>query len=344
MPKADHFYTTSDAERDNAANSCYISEGEACFVFTPPERPTALHRLFNPNSGDHFYTTSDAERDNAVANDGFTFEGEACFVFTALEAGTVPLHRLFNPNSGDHFYTTSDAERDNAVANAGYTLEGEACFVFAAQRRGTVPLHRLFQGASVTVKVHFKSLLPMTANLTQFIDNQFNDMSQLFATGGIAVARGTTEDLSSIAALQPLGNLNVGQCLRGAPTANQNALFANRNNVGNNELVVYIVSTLIGGTGNFLGCATFPTGQPGAAIVRSSARWLTAHEVAHVLGLNHVCEFPSPSNPSPSVVCVTGSSQSDNLMFPTVAWTNPPPDISASEFSTMLGSSFARSC
>jgi hypothetical protein len=174
-------------------------------------------------------------------------------------------------------------------------------------------------------------------------------MQMLFAEGDIAVLRGTTEDLSGDPILQPLQNLNVGDCPLpgGQPTPDQIALFANRNNVGNNELVVYIVSTLIG-TKNFLGCSTHPAGQPGVAVALiASAFWLVAHEVGHVLGLRHVCEFATSTNPTPAVPCVAGSGQSDNLMFPNVSnlsFTNLPPNLSASEYTTMLNSGLTKPC
>jgi len=61
----DHFYTTDDKERNNAAG--YNSEGDACFVFPNQAAGTVrFHRLFNRRSGDHFYTTSDSERDNVT--------------------------------------------------------------------------------------------------------------------------------------------------------------------------------------------------------------------------------------------------------------------------------------
>src|SRR5205807_1725873 len=120
--------------------------------------------------------------------------------------------------------------------------------------------------------------------------------------------------------------LNVGACVLGATTNDQNTLFQNRNNAGANDIVVYLASTLIGGAGNFVGCASFPSGRPGCAIVQvNAARWLTAHEVGHVLGLSHV-------------------SNTDRLMNPTIGWTNLPPDLVQSEFQTMLDSSLSVPC
>ena len=165
----------------------------------------------------------------------------------------------------------------------------------------------------------------MTNTINQFIDIQFLAMHDLFAEGGIAVYRGTTEDLSGNAALQPLQNFNVGSCTLGAPTADHTALFSNRNNAGANDLVIYVVSTLIGGAGNFLGCATHPAGQPGAVVIWDTAQWLTAHEVGHVLGLEHVA-------------------QSDSLMLDNVGWTNVPPDVASSEYTKMFSSSYTNAC
>ena len=178
--------------------------------------------------------------------------------------------------------------------------------------------------------IHFKSLLQINSAIGNFIDTQFLAMHDLFSTGGIAVYRGTTEDLSGNAALTPLLNLNVGACLLGQPTADQNALYQNRNNVGSDELVVYVVQTLIGGAGNFVGCATHPNGQPGAAVVQATGTWLVAHEIGHVLDLRHV---------DSSV-----STNSDFLMWPNTGWTNVPPDLTQSEFTIMFNSALTDDC
>ncbi len=176
------------------------------------------------------------------------------------------------------------------------------------------------------VTVHFKSLLQLTADRQTYLAGQYADMEELFAAGGnVAVFRGTTEDLSGDPALTALQNLDVGSCVMGTTTTDQNTLFQNRNNAGTNDLVVYLVNSLIGGAGNFVGCAAFPSGRPGCVIVPSTARWLTSHEVAHVLGLTHV-------------------NNSDSLMNPNTGWTNPPPNVSASEYQTMLNSNFTNQC
>ena len=174
-------------------------------------------------------------------------------------------------------------------------------------------------GRCKEITVHFKSLLAIDEAVSTFIDTQFAAMRDLYIVANIVTVRATTEDLSGNLALQHLQNINVGNCLLGAPTADHNELFRNRNSAGATDIVVYIVSTLIGGAGNFVGCATHPDGEPGAVVANGAAKWVCAHEVGHVLGLQHV-------------------TSSDSLMFPSTAWTNTPPDLAASEIRTMTGS------
>src|SRR4051812_9602968 len=51
--------------------------------------------------------------------------------------------------------------------------------------------------SSECVIVHFKSLLPLTNMIQQFIDTQFSSMRDLFAGASVTVNFGTTEDLST---------------------------------------------------------------------------------------------------------------------------------------------------
>ena len=181
--------------------------------------------------------------------------------------------------------------------------------------------------AQQCITVHFKSVLQLTQARLNYLADQYAAMEELYIGGGnIGVMRGTTEDLSGDATLTSLQNLNVGSCVSGSTTGDQNTLFAHRNNAGSNDIVVYLVSSLIGGTGNFVGCAAHPANEPACAVVEvDSARWLTAHEVGHVLGLSHV-------------------TNSDRLMNPSIGWTNLPPDLIDSEYQTMLDSSLTTAC
>jgi hypothetical protein len=199
------------------------------------------------------------------------------------------------------------------------------------------------------IRVHFKSIVPISSTISDYIENQLTAARELFSTRGINVVRLTTEDLSADMGQAHLATVDVDRCLLNQqPTADQADLFANTNNVGNGEIVVYITQTITGVDrfGNpmlFLGCAAHPSGQPGAVLVSAStASWLLAHELGHVLGLIHVCEFNilgfTPCSTPPVFA------ETDNLMYPNVGWTNVPPDLSRSEENSMHNSALVRPC
>ena len=189
------------------------------------------------------------------------------------------------------------------------------------------------------IRVHVKTLLPLTSSVQDFIDEQFDAMQALFATVGIDSRRGTTQDLSGDATLAGLLALDVGGCFLRQTTDEQDELFEHRDGVAPGNIVVYVVDTLVSNGANFIGCASHPDDVPGVVVVPTTRAWLTAHEIGHVLGLRHVCEFPSTQFPAPDPACVAGSAQHDRLMFPRVDFTNPPPDITVVERTTMRSSS-----
>jgi len=92
--KSDHFYTTSETEKNDAVSTLgYTYEGVAAYIY-PPNYKTAegtvpLYRLYNINKVDHFYTTSIAERDNAVSSYGYINEDIVGYVMPA--ESQVPL-------------------------------------------------------------------------------------------------------------------------------------------------------------------------------------------------------------------------------------------------------------
>jgi hypothetical protein len=114
----------------------------------------------------------------------------------------------------------------------------------------------------------------------------FDNMRRLYGAAGFLVELASTEKLRSTPNLDGNDAIDVGDCRRGTVTAEQALLFANRNNVRANELVVYFVRATSPDVLN--GCAAHPPCKPGAVVAEIASQWTLAHEVGHVLGLNHV--------------------------------------------------------
>ncbi|MEO8053153.1 MAG: hypothetical protein ABI833_22335 [Acidobacteriota bacterium] len=164
-----------------------------------------------------------------------------------------------------------------------------------------------------TVRLLIKCL---TAPTRFSINTMVSNMRLAYATAQIGIKYVSLENLN----LPALNDLDVGACTMGNVTAEQTQLFANRNGAGPNDVVVFFVRSTLP---PFNGCAAFPAGRPSAAIASGASAWTLPHEVGHVLGLSHV-------NDNNRLMTGNGT---DNI-------TNPPPDLIASESSTMLASPF----
>jgi hypothetical protein len=181
----------------------------------------------------------------------------------------------------------------------------------------------------------------IVANPNTPINTMMTSMRQVFATANIRVDLESTETLNLAAGFL---DIDVGQCMPGQTTNEQNQLFNNRNFVGANDIVVYFVRGVFqNGTNALNGCAAHPGGRPGAVISSGATQWTLAHEVCHVLGLNHVetgiC--PINRNPPQPQLCL-----SDRLMTccGTATITNPPPDLTNTEVQQMLNSNLTVDC
>jgi hypothetical protein len=127
---AQHLFSTSLLEIEDASALAMEVEGYFALGRTPGEGAAALHRCY-VGYGEHLLTTaSDCE-----GAPGASHEGVMGYVSTVPAAGMVALHRLYRPGDAsyapDHFYTTSAPERDAAAAY-GYRSEGIAGYVWNA--------------------------------------------------------------------------------------------------------------------------------------------------------------------------------------------------------------------
>ena len=159
------------------------------------------------------------------------------------------------------------------------------------------------------VRIHAKVLVTPTVPIAQSVAI----MQQVYGSRQIGVILASVQTLN----LPTLEDVDVGQCVRGQTTAEQRTLFGNRNNVGTRDVAVYFVRST---NPPFNGCAAHD-GRPSCVVVRGATRFTLAHEVGHVLGLNHV-------NDNNRLMTGNGTA---NI-------TNPPPDLIASEGQTMMAS------
>jgi hypothetical protein len=186
------------------------------------------------------------------------------------------------------------------------------------------------------VVLHIKVLQQPTVP----IETMLRSMRQVYSTAGIRVVVGSRENLGG-PAFAALLDVDIGTCTRGTTTAEQNLLFGNVNNVGNNEIVIYFVRSTVPASN---GCATHPANQPGAVVARIASRWTLAHEVGHVLGLDHItgentnCPPPGPPNccDTPDFTRLMTGCGTGNI--------TGTPTISRDEINTMDNSNLTNPC
>jgi hypothetical protein len=262
-----------------------------------------------------------------VGHEGGNASGEFCFTLTAPRSRINVVAR--NPGHLDLFVTGTDGRIystwwDAASGWAGWfnVSGGAAALASPIDVVSRYPDHLdLFvtgtDGAIYStwwhqteqLRVHVKLLTePTGVTRAQMIQS----MQDVYRTAGIDLVVASTETLN----LPLLTDLDVGACTSGSTTAEQNQLFANRNNAAADDLCVYFVRSTVPPLN---GCAAHPGTQWSAVVTSVASSWTLGHECGHVLGLPHV-------------------TPTDRLMMGGGTWniTNPPPDLVQSEIDTML--------
>lgn len=236
----------------------------------------------------------------------------------------MPLLRLMRPAVGDHLYTTSVPERDLAIASFGYVDEGVACHVFPGAGGGTTPLFRLAHQNGdhfYTTSAAERDAAVSNPGPTVAIPQMVQSMQQVYDTVGIFVDVASQQNLS----LPDLVDTDIGGCVRGRTTPEQDQLFSNRDNADSDDLVIYFVRATPDNPVN--GCAAHPNGRPGAIVTMGATRWTLAHEVGHVLGLNHLSPETCPPAGAAPIRLMTGCGTGTIVQL--------PPDLIAAEGVTM---------
>lgn len=130
----EHFYTSSDDERNNLVYAGWNFEGGG-WLAPASVNSEPVYRLYSGT--DHHYTMDKSERDNLIKL-GWKDEGIGWYNVPSNESNRIPLYRQFNPNveptasrnnSGSHNYTLSESENNNLV-KAGWRAEGVAWYSY----------------------------------------------------------------------------------------------------------------------------------------------------------------------------------------------------------------------
>ena len=128
----------------------------------------------------------------------------------------------------------------------------------------TIPKSIIFRTATVRLLINGEHIIVhpkigfYPVNFT--VDEMMDAMRVVFGDYSITVIVRQTENLTLPPELQ---DVDVGTCQLGSVTTEQTHVFNNRNNVGNNEIVIYFVHD----TPGFDGCASYPPNRPGAIVV-----------------------------------------------------------------------------
>lgn len=173
------------------------------------------------------------------------------------------------------------------------------------------------------VRLHVKIVVAPTPSVDQIIAS----MRTVYASARVGVELVSIEILTATPALE---NIDVGSCpfpCPTTPTASQAGLFANRNNVGANEIAIYFVRTLMSGGQQLGGCCAHAPGNPASIVASATTLWAVAHEVGHVLGLAH-CDSQSGAS---ACSCLTAGRLMTSCFLNFVT----PPTIDATEAATM---------
>jgi hypothetical protein len=131
---------------------------------------------------------------------------------------------------------------------------------------------------ALSLALHIRILSQPSFDVQTMVEN----MQQLYASAAdIGV-----EVRSSMQLNRPdLLDVDVGDCDPGQLTAAQQQVFALRQGLGARDIIAYFVRTTVPPLN---GCAAHPPTAPGAVIGEGASAWTLAHEIGHVLDLQHV--------------------------------------------------------
>lgn len=130
-----HFFTSSEAERDNVINkyASFVYEGRAFYAYSKINNTLSpVYRFYHKVLGSHFYTISKGEKEHVEkAYPDYIYEGIGWYAAPVAVSGSTPLYRFYNTKTGTHFYTVTAEEKDNIIMKyPSYIYEGIAYYVW----------------------------------------------------------------------------------------------------------------------------------------------------------------------------------------------------------------------
>jgi hypothetical protein len=133
----EHFYTTSNFEKDSLVMAGWDYEGTG---WQAPTSGQPVYRLYNPNAkgGDHYYTQSSYEAKSLVQK-GWKEDNRGQPVF--YSGGNINNYVSYNPNaqSGAHNYTTSQFEQQSLL-NQGWKY-GKVAWTVTGAGQNVTPMN-----------------------------------------------------------------------------------------------------------------------------------------------------------------------------------------------------------
>lgn len=236
----------------------------------------------------------------------------------AATAGLCSIGGTHSSDARNYTVATDGAGQPNWVqctrCNVIWFLDGGTVGVCPSggPHDGSAPPMFTVVRVSSVVRIHTRVLVAPLRS----IETMLQQMREIYAFGEVDVEWASNDALS----LRSLEDVEIGECTLGGPvTDEQRDLFSHRNGIGANEVAIYFIRTTNPPAN---GCASHPAGQPGAVVATNATQWTLAHEVGHVLTLQHALSRK-------------------RLMYEaTEHITDPPPDLILTEIATMQASPF----